>query len=131
MSKSRRPNKFDHIRELFIVWTALCVHERRKDERTIDQFAEKWGVDPSTLFKWKLDDEFQAKVDILDGKVTPDRMRRLEHAMYTAGEVERDVQAAKLIMEVKGKYTPKLQVEGEIGVFKKWNDAAKKAEDKK
>jgi hypothetical protein len=82
------------------------------EKGTQRELAERLGCHYTNFTKWKKDPEFREEWDrrLAEHNVSPDRVQRVLDALYavaTEGGLRDRVGAARLYLEVVGKYTPK------------------------
>lgn len=98
-----------------IEWLATSKYDRHPP--TQEMLADRLGINPRTITRWKQDDEFMAAVTALARKFLKNDLPEM-YAALRREAIGGSFQHIKLAMEMTGEYTPTTKTEhsGEIGV---------------
>lgn len=100
-------------RDLFARWLASPRIERKADGKEIPtevDFAQHYKVDRSTLFRWKQDPKFKAKVHEYRMALLGDDTSDVAHNMVMQAKTSDNPAWAKLYMEFVNEYRPSQEI---------------------
>lgn len=100
-----------HIQVLFIEW--LCGDRPEGDTQVA--FAERHGVHPKTLSKWKKDDQFCAQWEkrMRDTHASPDKQNTLLETLYEEALKSKDHKAIEAYFRLIDKMSPnRIEIKG-------------------
>lgn len=92
----------------------IAIHylaQPRRGGKTMEEIAKECGVDRRTLYKWLRDPLFERELKKEIARQSMNRLPEVLESMADAAVEDRNAAAAKLVLQVHGMLTDKLEVE--------------------
>lgn len=92
----------------------IAIHylaQPRRGGKTMEEIAKECGVDRRTLYRWLSDPLFERELKKEIARQSLNRLPEVLESMADAAVEDRNAAAAKLVLQVHGMLTDKLEVE--------------------